>query len=60
MGGRHYGALRVEADRVKFREITLIPFVFRDIYKKIKTTSESLYILKRLSNHLNKLVKSQK
>ena len=44
----------------KFREATLIAFVFRDGYKKIKTTSEFPYILKRLSNHLNKLVKSQK
>ena len=43
-----------------FREATLIVFVFRDSYKKCETTSESLYILKRLSGHLNKLVKSQK
>ena len=42
-----------------FRE-ALITFVFRDSYKKIETTSESLYILKRLSNLLNKLVKSEK
>ena len=44
----------------KFREATLIEFVFRDSYKKIETASESLYILKRLSNHSYKLVKSQK
>ena len=31
-----------------FREATLIAFVFRDSYKKFETTSESLYILKRL------------
>ena len=43
-----------------FREATLIAFTFRDSYRKFETTSESLYILKRLSNHLNKLVKSQK
>ena len=45
---------------IYFREATLVAFVFKDSYKKIETTSESLYILKRLSNHLNKLVKSQK
>lgn len=47
-------------DNFNFREDTLIAFVFRDSYKKIDTTSESLHILKRLSNDLNKLVKSQK
>ena len=31
----------------KFREATLIEFVFRDSYKKIETTPESLYILKK-------------
>ena len=46
--------------KFKLREATLIAFVFRDSYKKIETTSESLYILKRPSNHLNKLEKSQK
>ena len=40
------------------RDITLISSAFRDSYKKIQTTSESFYTLKRLSNHLNKLVKS--
>ena len=44
----------------KSREATVIAFIFRDSYKKIETTSESIYILKRLSNHLNKLVKYQK
>ena len=44
----------------KLREATSVAFVFRDSYKNIETTSESIYILKRLSNHLNKLVKSQK
>ena len=40
------------------RDITLISSAFRDSYNKIQTTSESFYTLKRLSNHLNKLVKS--
>ena len=44
----------------KSREATVIAFIFRDSCKKIETTSESIYILKRLSNHLNKLVKYQK
>ena len=40
------------------RDITLISSAFRDSYNKIQTTSESFYTLKRLSNDLNKLVKS--
>ena len=31
-----------------FKEFSLIAFVIKDIYKKIKTPSESVYILKRL------------
>ena len=34
--------------------------VTMDSYKKYETTSEFIYILKRVSNHLNKLEKSQK
>ena len=41
-----------------FREATLSAFVISDSYKKTETTSESVYTLKRLSNHVNKLVKS--
>ena len=43
----------------KLSEASSIAFVFRDRLN-IETTSESIYILKRLSNHLNKLVKYQK
>ena len=43
----------------KLRGATSIAFVFRRSYENIETTSESIYILKRLSNYLNKLVKSQ-
>ena len=43
-----------------FREATLIALVFKDSYKKCEIISESLYIHKRLSNQLDKLVQSQK
>ena len=45
---------------VNLGEVTFIAFVFREGYKKIETTSESVYPLKRLSNYLNKWVKSKK
>ena len=43
-----------------FREAALIASVFRYSQDKIEPNSESVYNLKRLSNHLRKSAKSSK